>query len=183
MEDAMRPPAGATEPARVEAYAFGPFELDVEMRQLRRDGEPVTLSGKVLDMLVVLVRRRHATVAKDELMSAVWPDSFVSEDSLTQNISTVRRVLGDETGQPTFIATVPRRGYRFIAPVTDIGAAPPAPVAELPPSSPVPVLPVAPASPTIPNVAGPITESPRGVSRLSWSMLAAASRQLAGGVF
>ncbi len=98
-----------------QAYAFGRFRMDVASRQLLRDGTHVPLAAKAFDTLLVLVRRRDRAVTKDELMKAVWPDTFVSDDSLTQSISSLRRTLGDAE----VIATIPRRGYRFIAPVVE----------------------------------------------------------------
>ena len=101
------------------AYEFGPFRLDVGSRQLLR-GEPVPLTPKVFQTLLVLLECRDRVLSKDELMRAIWPDSFVSEDSLTQSIWALRRALGDDTSRPEFIATIPRRGYRFVAAVTEI---------------------------------------------------------------
>jgi len=104
----------------VDAYTFGAFRIDLSRRQLVRDNQPLTLSPKTFDALTLLVRHHDRVVGKDELMSSVWPDSFVSEDSLTQNISALRRALGDDPSQPKFIATVARRGYRFIAAVVEV---------------------------------------------------------------
>jgi DNA-binding winged helix-turn-helix (wHTH) protein/Tol biopolymer transport system component len=101
-----------------EIYVFGPFRLDVPTRTLQRDGQPLTLTGKVFDTLLALVRHRERVVGKEELIRLVWPDAFVTDDSLTQSISTLRRVMGDDSSQPQLIATIPRRGYRFIAPLT-----------------------------------------------------------------
>jgi len=100
-----------------ERYAFGAFRLDVPARELRRDGDVVPLTAKAFDTLVALVRHRDRVVDKETLIRQVWPDAFVSDDSLTQNISVVRRALGDDPAQPQFIVTVPRCGYRFAAPV------------------------------------------------------------------
>src|SRR5262245_20933179 len=105
-------------------YAFGPFRIDVAGRQLYRDGEPVALAGKAFDTLLILVARHGQVVEKDELLALIWPDTHVSEDSLTQSISVVRRTLGDDSTQPQMIATVPRRGYRFIAPVDGTAVSP-----------------------------------------------------------
>src|SRR5688572_1300411 len=100
-------------------YLFGPFRLDVASMQLSRGDEAINLTPKAFDTLLVLIRNRHRLVRKDELMSAVWADSFVSEDSLTQNITALRRALGDDHNQPEYIATITRRGYHFIASVTE----------------------------------------------------------------
>jgi DNA-binding winged helix-turn-helix (wHTH) protein/Tol biopolymer transport system component len=99
-------------------YVFGPFRMDVASMQLWRGQELVPLTPKAFDTLVVLLQNRHRLVRKDELLSAVWPNSFVSEDSLAQNITVLRRALGDDHNQPHYIATVPRRGYRFVASVS-----------------------------------------------------------------
>src|SRR5436853_5888251 len=93
-----------------ERYAFGPFRLDVPARELRRDGEPVPLTAKAFDTLVVLVRHRDRVVDKETLIRQVWHDAFVGDDSLTQNISVLRRAFGDDPAQPQFIATIPRCG-------------------------------------------------------------------------
>ena len=99
-------------------YSFDAFRVDAARRQVSRGGEVVQLNPRVFETLVVLLRHAGRVVEKDELMKAVWPDSFVSDDSLTQSIWALRRALGDDWSQPRFVATVPRRGYRFIAPVT-----------------------------------------------------------------
>ena len=93
-------------------------------RELIRDGQPVPLAAKVFDSLALLIQHHERVVLKDELISGVWPDSFVSEDSLTQNISALRRALGDDPAKPRFIVTIARRGYRFIAPVEPVAVAP-----------------------------------------------------------
>ena len=99
---------------------FGPFRLDPTKRRLWRGDEVVPLTPKAFDTLLVLVSRAGTTVEKDDLLKAVWPDTFVEEATLAQNISTLRRALGDTSETPTFIATVPRRGYRFLEPVSEI---------------------------------------------------------------
>jgi DNA-binding winged helix-turn-helix (wHTH) protein/Tol biopolymer transport system component len=110
---------------QVLEYVFGPFRLDVASMQLSRDDEPVNLTPKAFDTLLVLIHNRHRLVRKDELMSAVWADAYVSEDSLTQNITALRRALGDDSHQPEYISTIPRRGYRFIAPLVERGGVKP----------------------------------------------------------
>lgn len=96
-------------------YSFGQFRIDVTTYELRRDGDLIAISPKAFDALLMLVRNKDRAVSKDELMDSVWPDANVTEDSLTQCISTLRRALGDDSNHPKFIATVARRGYRFIA--------------------------------------------------------------------
>jgi len=104
------------------AYEFGPYRLDLNKRVLMRVGETISLAPKALEILIVLVLRAGELVEKDELLRAVWPDTFVEESNLSQNIFTLRRVLGDERVGPRYIETVARRGYRFIARVRPIGA-------------------------------------------------------------
>ena len=82
-----------------------------------RDGERVSMSPRVFDLLLVLVENAGRLVSKETLMSQVWADSFVEEGNLNQTVSRLRRVLGDTPNETRFIETVPRIGYRFIAPV------------------------------------------------------------------
>jgi eukaryotic-like serine/threonine-protein kinase len=111
-------------------FQFGPFRIDPTARQLWRADQLVPLNTRVFETLLVLVRHHDRVVEKDELMKAVWPDTFVSEDSLTQSVWALRRALGDHSSQPSFVATVPRRGYRFVAPVTTGSMDPSRPTAE-----------------------------------------------------
>lgn len=97
-------------------YQFGPFSLDLSEHRLLRDQEVVPLSPKVFETLLLLVEHGGHILERDELMKTLWPDSFVEESSLTQNISLLRKALG-ENSQQQFIETVPKRGYRFVAPV------------------------------------------------------------------
>jgi DNA-binding winged helix-turn-helix (wHTH) protein len=101
----------------VRAYIFGDFRVDVFSFQVRCKGDVVQLPPKAFDTLLHLVEHRDRALTKDELISMVWPDSFVTEESLTQNIFVLRRALGDDTDRPKFIATISRRGYRFVAEV------------------------------------------------------------------
>ena len=104
------------------AYEFGPYRLDLSKRVLMCAGETISLAPKALEILIVLVTHAGELVEKDELLKAVWPDTFVEESNLSQNIFTLRRALGDERAGPRYIETVARRGYRFIARVRPIGA-------------------------------------------------------------
>ena len=97
------------------SYEFGRFRLKPAERVLLREGEPVPLTPKVFDILVTLVEHGGQVVAKDDLMKRVWPNTFVEEGNLTQNISLLRKALGESPGGVQFIETVPRRGYRFVA--------------------------------------------------------------------
>ena len=98
-----------------QSYEFGRFRLKTAERVLLREGELVPLTPKVFDILVTLVEHGGQVVAKDDLMKRVWPNTFVEEGNLTQNISLLRKALGESPGGVQFIETVPRRGYRFVA--------------------------------------------------------------------
>jgi DNA-binding winged helix-turn-helix (wHTH) protein/TolB-like protein/Tfp pilus assembly protein PilF len=110
---------------QARAYEFGEFRLDAAKRLLRQaDGEIVPLMPKAFDTLLYLVEHGGKVIEKDELLSAVWPDTVVEENNLTQNISILRKVFGEKHGQNRFIATIPGRGYKFVAevkPIADSG--------------------------------------------------------------
>lgn len=97
-------------------YEFGPFRLDVSEHRLLHRQEIVPLGPKVFETLLVLIEHSGHVLQKNELMARLWPDSFVEESSLTQNISLLRKALS-EGGEQQFIETVPKLGYRFVAPV------------------------------------------------------------------
>src|SRR6201998_2074012 len=97
-----------------ELYEFGPFRLDLAERRLMRGDEKVELTPKAFDTLVFLVRNSGHLLEKERFVSMLWPDSFVEEGSLSNNIFLLRRALGED---PVFIETVPRRGYRFVGAV------------------------------------------------------------------
>src|SRR6266571_8194062 len=101
-------------------YRFGDYTVDPDERVLLRNGMPAPLTPKVFDTLLILVENSGRLVRKEELMSRLWPDSFVEDANLTFNIQQLRKSLGDNARQPQFIETVPRRGYRFIARVEEI---------------------------------------------------------------
>ena len=100
-------------------YVFGQFRLDAVDKVLLKDQHPVPLTPKALDTLLALVGRHGHLVTKEDLLQRVWPDAFVEEINLAQNISVLRRTLGEGVGTERFIETVPKRGYRFVAPVTE----------------------------------------------------------------
>ena len=106
------------------AYEFDGFRLDTDRQRLLAapSGDPIHVSPKVLETLIYLVERRGDLVEKDALMKAMWPRVVVEENNLDRNISTLRRVLGEKAGENRFIATVPGRGYRFVAEVTTAAA-------------------------------------------------------------
>jgi adenylate cyclase len=98
-------------------YRFGPFTVDAAAYRLWRGDEVIPLSPKIIDLLLYLAARQSALVPKDELFTALWPDVAVTDNALTQAVSELRQALGDDSSKPTYIQTVARRGYRFIAPV------------------------------------------------------------------
>lgn len=100
-----------------DCYEFGPFRLDRTERVLFRDGQPLTLTAKAFDLLLALVECHGHIIEKEELMSAVWPETAVEESNLTHHISVLRKTLGEGENGQKFIETMPRRGYRFVADV------------------------------------------------------------------
>src|SRR2546426_6797388 len=96
-------------------YQFGTFRIDTANRLLLCNGEPVPLKAKAVETLLLLVQHNGEVVEKDELMKRLWPDSFVEEANLTQNIYMLRKALGEGR----YIETIPRRGYRFAAEVKE----------------------------------------------------------------
>lgn len=98
-------------------FIFSPYRLDPEKRRLSREGQPVSLTPKEFDTLLVLVEASGKVVEREELISRVWPDSYVGDGSLARNISVLRKALGEEV-----IETLPRRGYRLTLPVVSVPA-------------------------------------------------------------
>jgi len=116
--------------APVSAWVFGPFRLRVDDRILERNGERVLLAPKVVDTLLVLVENRGQVVSKETLIKSVWPDVTVVESGLSRNICVLRKALEDGMPEGSVIETIPRRGYRFVAEITEeCEAAPPPAVA------------------------------------------------------
>jgi DNA-binding winged helix-turn-helix (wHTH) protein/tetratricopeptide (TPR) repeat protein len=109
--------------APTHIYEFDGFRVEAGKRLLLRDGAAVPLTPKVFDTLLHLVQHQGEILEKDELMQAIWPNTMVEENNLNQNISTLRRVLGEIRGENRYIVTVPGRGYRFIAAVEAVGCA------------------------------------------------------------
>jgi len=98
-------------------YRFGPFVLNTLQHALLKEGKPVALTPKTYDTLLVLVQNHGRMLSKNELMNALWPDSYVEEANLTQQVSMIRKALGESSSNPRYIQTIPARGYRFIADV------------------------------------------------------------------
>src|SRR5206468_12507684 len=105
-------------------YRFGPFTLDAGSFALHRGDTPVPLPPKLLDLVRYLVAKPSTLVSKEELFQALWPDVVVTENALTQAVSDLRQALGDDRSRPTYIQTVAKRGYRFVAPVEAVATEP-----------------------------------------------------------
>lgn len=101
-------------------YEFKGFRLEAGQRRLLFQGQPVPLKPKILDLLLFLVEMRGQLVVKEDLMREIWPDSIVEENNITVSMSILRKTLGDDQLTHQFIETVPRRGYRFLAEVTEV---------------------------------------------------------------
>jgi eukaryotic-like serine/threonine-protein kinase len=101
-------------------YQFGMFVADTDQRVVLREGKPLPLAPKLFETLLILVEHSGRIVSKDELLSRLWPDTFVEDSNLTFNIQQLRKALGDNARNPVYIETVARRGYRFIAGVEDV---------------------------------------------------------------
>src|ERR1035441_9125626 len=143
-------PAAASFPTRRSSDLFGAFHIDAAERLLFRGDELIPLTPKVADTLLVLLSNAGRIVGKDELMKTIWPDAFVDEGGLARNISALRKALGDGVEGLQFIETLPKRGYRFVAPLKPEAAEPAgagaAPAAGRPP----PALPRPPGGPPAP---------------------------------
>src|SRR5262245_57516574 len=100
-------------------YEFGPFRMDTERYLLIRDEQCIPLSPKVFETLLFLVQNRGRAARKDEILKSVWPDTFVEESNLAQNIFLLRKALGEEKNEHRYIVTVPGVGYRFVASVRE----------------------------------------------------------------
>ena len=101
-------------------YEFGPFRLDPAQRLLLREGQPIPLPPRVMDVLLVLIESRGQVLSKDELMRHVWPETFVEEGNLGQNIFLIRKVLSSADDGQDYIRTLPKRGYCFVAEVKEV---------------------------------------------------------------
>jgi TolB-like protein/DNA-binding winged helix-turn-helix (wHTH) protein len=103
-------------------YQFGPFSVDPERRVVSHEGTPLSVTPKVFDTLLFLVRNPDRVLTKDEFLKEVWPDTFVEEVNLAVNISTLRKALGENAQESRCIVTVPGRGYRFVASVREVAS-------------------------------------------------------------
>jgi DNA-binding winged helix-turn-helix (wHTH) protein len=111
------------------AYRFGPFVVDRAAYRVLRDGRPLDITPKLLDLLLHFLDTAGTLVTKEALLEALWPDVNVTDNALAQAVSELRQALGDDAGDPRFIKTIARRGYRFIATVDPVSA-PAEPVAQ-----------------------------------------------------
>ena len=101
-------------------YEFGPFRMDPDKQVLLRENQPIPVTPKAFETLLALVRRSRDVVTKEELLKEVWPDSFVEESNLSQNIFMLRKALGDTAENRQYIVTLPGKGYRFAASVRTV---------------------------------------------------------------
>src|SRR5262249_40005421 len=104
-----------------DALSFGPFILAPGERLLTRDGVPVELGARALDILIALVARPNEVVSKKDLLAQVWPDVTVEEGSLRFQIANLRKAVGEGNNGARYIATLPARGYCFVAPISRPG--------------------------------------------------------------
>ena len=155
-------------------YEFGRFRLKSAERILLREDELVPLTPKVFDILITLVENSGQVVSKDDLMKRVWPSTYVEEGNLTQNISLLRKALGETSGGVQFIETVPRRGYRFVGELKDASSngtsAAAVPVEEILESVPPPDN----------STSTPVVSIPPPNSRLAWFKRSPAFAVVAG---
>src|ERR1700729_2200601 len=106
---------------------FGDFEVDLRTGELRKAGAKLKFGGQPFQVLTILLEQPGEVVTREELQKELWPDTFVDVDhSLNTAINKIREVLGDSAESPRFVETLPRRGYRFIAPVEGNGVVAPA---------------------------------------------------------
>ena len=100
---------------------FGPFRLDLVRRQLTRDGAPVRLGARSMDILCVLAAAKGELVTKDQLMARIWPGNIVEENAIQVHVSALRKAIDDEQNSASYVVTVPGRGYRFVCPAPSSG--------------------------------------------------------------
>jgi Tol biopolymer transport system component/DNA-binding winged helix-turn-helix (wHTH) protein len=105
-----------------KSYTFGDFRLDLDEAVLLLENTPLSLTPKAFHLLKLLVQNHGHIVDKDRLISEIWPDTFVEDGILAVNVALLRKVVGDDAAQPKYIETVARRGYRFVAEVSEISA-------------------------------------------------------------
>src|SRR5262245_66416338 len=111
------------EAATSQAIRFATFEVDLQAQELRKAGLRLKLSGQPFQVLAILLEQPGTVVTREELQKRLWPDTFVDVDhNLNTAINKIREALGDSSENPRFVETLPRRGYRFIGPITVNGS-------------------------------------------------------------
>ena len=124
--------APTVSPVSGSCFSFGVFTIDLRARKLLRGSDAVPLPARAFDSLAYLVTNAGQPLDKNEIISAAWRDVAVTDDSLIHAISVIRRALGDDPEQPSFIETIPRFGYRFVTTVVPLGEHPPAAEQQVP---------------------------------------------------
>src|SRR5262245_11172464 len=114
---------------RARGYAFGPFVVDRVKRVVRRDGQPVPLTSKAFDVLILLIDERERTVSKEEILERVWGARIVEENNLFRQVSRIRKALDERPDEHRYLVTIPNEGYGFVGDVIELddlvnGAAP-----------------------------------------------------------
>jgi len=158
-------------------YAFGPYRLDPAGRRLLLDGDPVVVTAKVLDVLIVLVEAQGAVVDREVLMDRVWPATAVVDANLTQTVSVLRKRLGDTAAEHRYVATVPGRGYQFTASVEVIREPP-----NRPAEAPATLAARGPETVARDTAAGDVGLSPAGDRRLRQGSPTVLHRRVLGGL-
>lgn len=108
--------------ATEQTYSFAEFEVDAKKRRLSKNGQTIMLNSKAFDLLLALIENRGQIVHKEELLEKVWANQFVEENNLTVHISALRKVFGEKKGEHQFIATIPGKGYKFVAELNEPNA-------------------------------------------------------------
>ncbi len=107
----------------MKIYSFGPFELDLRLGVLRKNGQEISIEPRVFGLLAYLVENAGRVIPRDELLDKNWPDAHVTDGSVSQAIASLREALDDDARDPTYIATMSRRGYKFVGNVSAKGGA------------------------------------------------------------
>lgn len=165
--------ASAPEASNPRWLRIGEWLVDADLDELRRDGQTIKLEPRKMQLLLALARKPGELVTTDELFDVVWKDVVVAPSSIYQSVAQLRRSLGDDSAEPRYIATVPRKGYRLVAAVTSVAAGPDAIAAA--------------AAPTAPMLSAPLPAAQARASVLPWRRrvlvaVAAASATVAGGI-
>jgi predicted ATPase/DNA-binding winged helix-turn-helix (wHTH) protein len=104
----------------MQTLIFGPFELLLGRRVLLKQGEPLRLSGRAIDLLILLTEQAGELISNDKIMKALWPETYVDEANIRVHVTALRKALGDGRGDTLYISNTPGRGYRFVAPVVPL---------------------------------------------------------------